>query len=85
MEKIIILGIVLSLILISGCVPLGELKICKITDIVQVSAGGYRSSDKCIYNTTCGRLNLYGQFTCRKQIGEDIRKITTSNGDILYS
>ena len=77
MKKITIL--IVLMVLLVGCdieeLPPKVKYNCVITDILTVSAGGYGSSDKCLYETTCGKLNLEGQYFCDKQIGEIIGKI----------
>lgn len=45
----------------------------KVTDILQISAGGFGSSDKCILQTTDGKLNLEGRL-CKLQIGDKFYK-----------
>lgn len=42
---------------------------CKIIDILDVSAGGLGHSDKCLYQTTCGKKVLND---CSLKIGDEV-------------
>ena len=78
MKKIILIIMVLSMVVLSGCTDNNtceyETEFREVTDILQVSAGGYSSSDKCIVMTNEGKLSLSGDKICKVQIDDIISK-----------
>lgn len=74
--KIICIFALLSLVLLIGCDE-GERKetYCTVTDILQVSSGGFGSVSRCILETTCGKLNIHNDGACSTQIGEQVTKV----------
>lgn len=75
MNKILLVLALISLIVLIGCEEIEQKRVsCTITDIVTVSAGGYGHADKCLFETTCGKLSLEGNIPCNKQIGDTVYK-----------
>ena len=74
MKEKLIIFLLITLVFISGCGTKEPEVICQITDIIQVSPGGFGTEDKCLYETTCGKLNIGGFYNCKKQIGDYVIK-----------
>jgi len=78
-RSILMLSIIIGLIFVVGIVVLdefGEIKReinCEnpaiIEDIIQISAGGFMKSTRCILQTDKGKKS-FDDFNCHKQIGD---------------
>lgn len=83
MKYKIIIG--LLVLLLVGCSSATiETTNCIITDILQVSSGGLGASSRCIFETTCGKLNVVSDSICSRQIGEQIN-IRCVEGDCWHT
>lgn len=48
----------------------------KVTDIIQISAGGFSSPTLCILQTEAGKISLTGSLKCKSQIGDTLIRRT---------